>query len=31
MPSPKSIAWTIGLALLTFLGVERYRARQGNG
>ena len=28
MPSGKSIAWTIGLALLTIVGYERYRARQ---
>jgi hypothetical protein len=29
MPSMKSIAWTVGLSLLTIVGYERYRARQG--
>ncbi|MFL6144530.1 MAG: hypothetical protein ACJ72N_22040 [Labedaea sp.] len=31
MPSPKTIAWIVGLSLLTTIGLERYRAQKGAG
>jgi len=31
MPSAKSIAWIVALSLLTTIGLEHYRQRQGGG
>lgn len=29
MPSGKMIAWIVGLSLVTYLGLERYKAAKG--